>query len=134
MKKLRQKKIEFVLNEFLDVSRVRDASTNRYIPKGIETAPGGDDALERTVRFIEQFPSRSKDPSVTGAFGRFRRLLNQLVDCGAVDRHRVGVYKNYVGDSGGWVYMYYLNESTLNDLKYGHRTVEEVSKEISDII
>ena len=134
MKTLRQRKIEFILGEFLAIPTGRDPSTNWYRSPSIETALGGDDACSRAADFEEEFPARTKDPTHEKANARIRRLLNQMEECGAVDKHIIGIYKESIGEGGTWCHVYRLNDVLYNNIKHNIKTVEETAKEILDRI
>ena len=128
LKKVKQ--IEFVLREFLGIPVGRNPETDWYRSPGIETALGGEEAFDRTDAFREAFPGRTNDPNLINANNRLRVLLNSMVKSNALQRGRLGTYKDYIGEHGSWVYVYYLNDVLFNQLKHKTRTVEDVARSI----
>lgn len=132
--KLRARKIKHILEDFLDVSRSREASTKRYRSGHLETGMASDDGLDFVYSFSEAFPGRALDPNHINAAARVRNLLHQMVEVGVVNRFIIGTYKDFIGESGGWCYSYRLNETILNDIKYEVRSIDEVAEETDRIL
>lgn len=132
---LREEKIAWVIREFL-VGGSFCTLTEKHLCPGIETALGGDDACDRAGRFGEAFPGRKPD-SLNGTENdnaRLRRVMNQMRSVGAMERNRVGIYCDYLGDHPGWCYVWRMSEDLYNQIKRGEMSVEFAARDIAKAI
>ena len=117
-------RVQFVFKEFQDLPSSSQDGHGRYRSPSIETSPGGDDALFRAARYGEKF-GRSEDPNHTNAVSSLRKLLNEMVKAGSLEKTRGGVYKEYIGDWSGWCNSYEVQDELWHRLKYGMTTFQQ---------
>lgn len=126
--------VSWVLGEFVLLPFGRDLHTNCYSSGYIETALGGEDALDRAHRYGLAFPGRGSKRlrETENANVRLRKLLAQLTDLGVLSRRRIAAHRETTSGGFGWCYTYALNEVILNDLKNELTTPEAWAVRIAE--
>ena len=117
---------EWLLNEIAARPAGRDSSTGQWHSPHIETAPGGDDAINRAADFEEKFPGRVPDGNCINAVNRIRTHLNRMVKAGMLVKRISPTYKDYIGDHGAWVNTFSIEDRLFNQLKNGEATPTQI--------
>lgn len=90
-----------------------------------------DDELDFVDAYAEAFPGSKADPNLRLASRRLRRILNELVDEGLMQRQRLGNDAKETPNDPAWQYIYSLTYRTLERLASRTDTAAEIIAELT---
>ena len=120
----------WVLEYFAETAMYNRAAGRYRYDRRLGCTTTYDDELDFVDAYATAFPGRKPDPNLERATRRLRRLLNDLVDEGLLERYRQSNHEKDNRNDPAWQHVYQLTPETLERVAGKAATAGEVIAEI----